>query len=141
MKRILTRVGGTVLVLAVLAGLFMFALSVAPRVTYEYEPFSMEPVVLPDSRLLALGTCTHGNAEPFEAAEWLLEQMLEEHGSAALILEENVGETPSLPVCCTVSVKTASGLASATYTAISRVKIFYSSLRTTASAFTATMYR
>lgn len=92
MKRILKRIGSGLLVLIVLSVLLSVALSVRPKVTYEYEPFSMEPMDLPDSRLLALGTCTHGNAEPFEAAEWLLEQLLEEHGSAALILEENVGD-------------------------------------------------
>ena len=76
MKRILKRIGSGLLVLMVLSVLLSVALSVRPKVTYEYEPFSMEPMDLPDSRLLALGTCTHGNAEPFEAAEWLLEQLL-----------------------------------------------------------------
>jgi len=92
MKRILNRIGSALLALTILTGLLTLALSVAPKVTYEYEPFSMEPVELPNSRLLALGTCTHGNAEPFKAAEWLLVQMLEQHGNAALILEENVGD-------------------------------------------------
>ena len=47
---------------------------------------------LPESRLVAVGTATHGNSDPFAATLAVLQEIYETHGAVALILEENVGD-------------------------------------------------
>lgn len=51
---------------------------------------------LPDSRLVAIGTATHGNGDPFAAALAVLREMYAAHGNVALILEENVGDAETV---------------------------------------------
>lgn len=51
---------------------------------------------LPDSRLVAIGTATHGNGDPFLAALAVLREMYAAHGNVALILEENVGDAETV---------------------------------------------
>ena len=60
---------------------------------YEYIPASLpENFELPESRLIMLGTATHGNIEPFEITVQLLQEMKEKYGSVALLFEDNVGD-------------------------------------------------
>ena len=51
---------------------------------------------LPDSRLVAIGTATHGNGDSFLAALAVLREMYAAHGNVALILEENVGDAETV---------------------------------------------
>lgn len=51
-----------------------------------------EEFELPNGRLVAVGTATHGNAEPFVATLDILKKIYAQHGSVAFILEENAGE-------------------------------------------------
>lgn len=55
--------------------------------------------VLPDSRIIAVGSATHGNAEPYEVTLELLKKVYYEHGSTAFILEENVGAAEIINEC------------------------------------------
>lgn len=55
-----------------------------------------ESFSLPDSRLVAIGTATHGNGDPFAAALAVLREMYTARGSVALILEENVGDAETV---------------------------------------------
>ena len=55
-----------------------------------------EEFSLPDSRLVAVGTATHGNGDPFVAVLAVLREMYAAHGGAALILEENVGDAETV---------------------------------------------
>ncbi len=51
---------------------------------------------LPESRLVAVGTATHGNSDPFAATLAVLQEIYETHGAVALILEENVGDAETV---------------------------------------------
>lgn len=55
-----------------------------------------ESFSLPDSRLVAIGTATHGNGDPFAAALAVLREMYAAHRNVALILEENVGDAETV---------------------------------------------
>ena len=55
-----------------------------------------ESFSLPDSRLVAIGTATHGNGDPFAAALAVLREMYAAHRNVALILEENVGDAEAV---------------------------------------------
>ena len=55
-----------------------------------------EEFSLPDSRLVAVGTATHGNGDPFMAVLAVLREMYAAHGGVALILEENVGDAETV---------------------------------------------
>ncbi|NCB51173.1 MAG: hypothetical protein EOM54_04735 [Clostridia bacterium] len=64
-----------------------------PDTTYEYVPFDLpENFELPDCRLVSLGSATHGNREPVEAAQMILQVLQKTYGDVAFILEENVGD-------------------------------------------------
>lgn len=47
---------------------------------------------LPDSRIIAVGSPTHGNAEPIKLTLEILKQIYRENGSVAFILEEVAGD-------------------------------------------------
>ena len=60
--------------------------------TYPCDFTMPDEFELPGSRLVAVGTATHGNAEPFVATLDILKRMYEKHDSVAFLLEENAGE-------------------------------------------------
>lgn len=47
---------------------------------------------LPESRIIAVGSPTHGNSEPFKIVLAVLNDLYEKHNSVALILEELAGD-------------------------------------------------
>lgn len=60
---------------------------------YEYRQLALpDNFSLPDARVIAIGTATHGNAEPYDITIEMLQKMKEERGSVAFVLEELTGD-------------------------------------------------
>ena len=60
---------------------------------YEYRELALpDNFSLPDARVIAIGTATHGNAEPYDITIEMLQKMKEERGSVAFVLEELSGD-------------------------------------------------
>ena len=67
----------------------------------KFEPIessAFSDIELPDKRIIAIGTPTHGNAEPFKLTLDILCRIYEKHGCVAFILEENVGDAEIINV-------------------------------------------
>ena len=60
---------------------------------YEYRQLALpDNFSMPDARVIAIGTATHGNAEPYDITIEMLQKMKEERGSVAFVLEELTGD-------------------------------------------------
>jgi|GEM_PF-1400495 len=60
---------------------------------YEYRQLALQDnFSLPDARVIAIGTATHGNAEPYDITIEMLQKMKEERGSVAFVIEELRGD-------------------------------------------------
>lgn len=60
---------------------------------YEYCQLALpDNFSMPDARVIAIGTATHGNAEPYDITIEMLQKMKEERGSVAFVLEELTGD-------------------------------------------------
>ena len=60
---------------------------------YEYRQLALpDNFSLPAARVIAIGTATHGNAEPYDITIEMLQKMKEERGSVAFVLEELTGD-------------------------------------------------
>ena len=60
---------------------------------YEYRQLALpDNFSLPDARVIAIGTATHGNAEPYDITIEMLQKMKKERGSVAFVLEELTGD-------------------------------------------------
>jgi erythromycin esterase len=60
---------------------------------YEYRQLALpDNFSLPDARVIAIGTATHGNAEPYDITIEMLQKMKEERGSVAFVIEELRGD-------------------------------------------------
>ncbi|WP_313346785.1 erythromycin esterase family protein [Sedimentibacter sp.] len=66
---------------------------ILPSPDYEYRQLSLpDNFTLPDARVIAIGTVTHGNAEPYDVTVQILQKIKEEKGNVAFVLEEQVGD-------------------------------------------------
>jgi erythromycin esterase-like protein len=64
-----------------------------PSPDYEYRMLSLpDNFSIPDARVIAIGTATHGNAEPFDITLEMLQKIKKERGHVAFVLEEQVGD-------------------------------------------------
>lgn len=64
-----------------------------PSPDYEYRQLALpDNFSLPDARVIAIGTATHGNAEPYDITIEMLQKIKEERGSVAFVLEELTGD-------------------------------------------------
>ena len=64
-----------------------------PFPNYEYRQLSLpDNFILPESRVIAIGTATHGNAEPYDISIDMLQKIKDKKGSVAFILEEETGD-------------------------------------------------
>jgi len=60
---------------------------------YEYRQLALpDNFSLPAARVIAIGTATHGNAEPYDITIEMLQKMKEERGSVAFVIEELTGD-------------------------------------------------
>lgn len=89
-KSILFLILGTVILVIIL---FNIVLNLnLPSPDYEYRKLSLpDNFNLPDARVIAIGTATHGNAEPFDITLEMLQKIKKERGHVAFVLEEQVG--------------------------------------------------
>lgn len=93
-----------IVILAVIAAVLSISFAVVPRLVSGAQMPPLEPcdlsflpeLELPDSKIIAVGTPTHGNAEPTELALGILKKVYEEYGSVAFILEEIAGEAETI---------------------------------------------
>lgn len=90
-KSIILFIFGTVILIIIL---FNIVLNLnLPSPDYEYRQLSLpDNFTLPDARVIAIGTATHGNSEPFDITLEMLQKIKKERGSVAFVLEEQVGE-------------------------------------------------
>lgn len=92
------------MILAVIAAVLLISFAAVPRLASGTQIPPLEPcdlsflseLELPDSKIIAVGTPTHGNAEPTELALGILKEIYEKYGSAVFILEEIAGEAETI---------------------------------------------
>lgn len=90
-KYILIAICICVIIIAAVFCVYVFEISKEPKAEpIEVSVFS--GFEIPDKRIIAVGTPTHGNAEPFSLSLEILKGVYEEQGSVAFILEEVVGD-------------------------------------------------
>lgn len=93
-----------IVILAVIAAVLLISFAAVPRLASGTQIPPLEPcdlsflseLELPDSKIIAVGTPTHGNAEPTELALGILKEIYEKYGSAVFILEEIAGEAETI---------------------------------------------
>lgn len=65
-----------------------------PSPDYEYRQLALpDNFSLPDARIIAIGTATHGNAEPYDVVIEMLQKIKEKRGRVAFVLEEETGDS------------------------------------------------
>ncbi|WP_246346012.1 hypothetical protein [Sedimentibacter hydroxybenzoicus] len=68
----------------VILGILLFNIVlyfILPKQDYEYRQLLLpDNFTLPDARVIAIGTATHGNAEPFDITLEMLKKIKEERG-------------------------------------------------------------
>lgn len=92
------------MILAVIAAVLLISFAAVPRLASGTQIPPLEPcdlsflseLELPDSKIIAVGTPTHGNAEPTELALGILKEIYEKYGSAVFIMEEIAGEAETI---------------------------------------------
>lgn len=92
------------MILAVIAAVLLISFAAVPRLASGTQIPPLEPcdlsflseLELPDSKIIAVGTPTHGNAEPTELELGILKEIYEKYGSAVFILEEIAGEAETI---------------------------------------------
>lgn len=81
----------TVILIIILFNIVLYF--ILPSPDYEYRQLSLpDNFILPDARVIAIGTATHGNAEPFDITLEILKKIKEERGHVAFVLEVQVGD-------------------------------------------------
>lgn len=89
-----------IIIIAAISTVLIIFLSIALGTSSNTQMPQVEPcdlsvlsdLELPDSKIIAIGTPTHGNAEPFKLSLEILKNIYREYGSVAFILEEVAGE-------------------------------------------------
>lgn len=89
-----------IMILAAVIVILIASLTLVPKLTSnaqipQAEPFNLSALPeleLPDSRIIAIGTPTHGNTEPIRVTLDILKRVYEKYGAVACILEEIAGE-------------------------------------------------
>lgn len=92
--------GKIIAIIAAVAAVLIASFAVFLELSSNKEMAQIEPLdlsflselELPDSKIIAVGTPTHGNAEPIKLTLEILKKVHEEHGSVAFILEEVAGD-------------------------------------------------
>jgi len=65
-----------------------------PSPNYEYRQLALpDNFSLPDARVIAMGTATHGNAEPYDITIEMLQRIKESRGHVSFVLEEETGDS------------------------------------------------
>lgn len=94
-KYILIAICICIVIIAAVFCVYVLEISKEP----EAEPIEVSvfsDLDIPDKRIIAVGTPTHGNAEPFNLSLEILKRVYEEQGSVAFILEEVAGDAETI---------------------------------------------